>query len=298
MFAHQVIEDINKYCRIYSNDYPNDHNIFHHCNELIHNIKQAQHFHMGDINELEILFKRDAGKLLLQEHYIHKLPYPVMWFDFTLSDFTGYKPTNASLEMIHNTKEAVLVRDIGDNTWNVNMFTYVKEASVWSVSSINYHVTLSDILTTVKPIVVDGVYRSQEWIDTVVKEDNLNFKMLQCSLKLLNCKNITTERIMAQGELNKKRRKTGRQELFNYHVLNIILPSEKKGYRESVEPLSHNRVHLCRGHFKEYTKECPLFGRYVGLYWWQPCVRGRNKEGMIIKDYAITTKREENYAAN
>ncbi len=48
-----------------------------------------------------------------------------------------------------------------------------------------------------------------------------------------------------------------------------------------------NRIHLCRGHFKRYTKDKPLFGKYVGLWWWQPSVRGRNKEGIIYKDYEL-----------
>jgi len=41
---------------------------------------------------------------------------------------------------------------------------------------------------------------------------------------------------------------------------------------------------------KEYTQEHPLFGKLTGLYWWQPHVRGQNKEGIVMKDYAIKTK--------
>ena len=111
--------------------------------------------------------------------------------------------------------------------------------------------------------------------------------MLNVTLKLLNCKNIQSEIIKAPEALNKKRRKTGKQEIFNYHVLNVVVPGKKRGYSPATEPLSHNRLHLCRGHFKEYTTDHPLFGRYTGLYWWQPQVRGQNKYGMVIKDYNI-----------
>jgi len=34
-------------------------------------------------------------------------------------------------------------------------------------------------------------------------------------------------------------------------------------------------------------KKKPLLGKYVGLWWWQPCVRGRNKKGVIYKDYEL-----------
>ena len=47
------------------------------------------------------------------------------------------------------------------------------------------------------------------------------------------------------------------------------------------------RVHLCRGHFKEYTNENPLFGKHVGRFWWQPMVRGDKKRGVLNKDYDV-----------
>lgn len=109
-------------------------------------------------------------------------------------------------------------------------------------------------------------------------------------LKLINCKNISTEVIKAPEALNKKRRKNNKQEIFDYHVLNVVIPGKKGEYREQSEPLSHVRVHLCRGHFKEYTAEHPLFGKLTGLYWWQPHIRGQNKDGIVMKEYNVTTK--------
>ena len=123
-----------------------------------------------------------------------------------------------------------------------------------------------------------------------IDEDRGDLTTIYTTLKLLNCKNIQTEKIPAPEALNKKRRKAGKQELFDYHVLNVVVPSKKRGYHESTEPLSHNRVHLCRGHFKEYTVEHPLFGHYTGLFWWQPHVRGQNKDGIVMKDYNIHRK--------
>jgi hypothetical protein len=117
---------------------------------------------------------------------------------------------------------------------------------------------------------------------------------IEKTVRLLNCKNIQTEKIQPPAKLNKKRIRSGKQSIFDYHILNLVLPSNKKrGYQEQQVPLSHNRVHLCRGHFKEYTKEHPLFGRHTGLYWWEPSVRGQNRDGVVMKDYNIKAK---NYA--
>jgi len=74
----------------------------------------------------------------------------------------------------------------------------------------------------------------------------------------------------------------------------VRIPSSPKEYREKTIPLTHNRVHMCRGHFKEYTEDHRLFGKYTGLYWWQPYVRGQ-KEGIVIKDYEVKISNGSDY---
>ncbi len=102
----------------------------------------------------------------------------------------------------------------------------------------------------------------------------------------MNCKNIIAEKIFAPEKLNKKRIKHGKQELFDYHILNVLIPNYKHEYQEKREPLFHLRLHFCRGHFKHYTTEHPLFGKLTGMYWWQPHVRGK-AQGFVEKDYNI-----------
>jgi len=110
-----------------------------------------------------------------------------------------------------------------------------------------------------------------------------HLRILDYALRILSCRNILTEEILPDERANKRRRRKGKQELFSYHVLKIK-PVGKK--QESVpQDLWHNRIHLARGHFKTYTADAPLFGRITGRFWWQPQVRGRNKDGIIIKDY-------------
>jgi hypothetical protein len=111
------------------------------------------------------------------------------------------------------------------------------------------------------------------------------FSRLNTILLLLTCKNITTIEHKPDVALNKKRARKGKPPLFTYHTL-AIKPSVK---REGKEPqdLWHNRIHLCRGHFKTYTEDAPLLGRLTGRYWWQPHVRGKNKDGIVMKDYSV-----------
>jgi hypothetical protein len=111
--------------------------------------------------------------------------------------------------------------------------------------------------------------------------------VINIALMLLSCKNIGLEHHKPSVALNKKRRAKNKQPLFTYHTL-VLKPVGRK--QESIpKHLWNNRVHLQRGHFKTYTAEKPLFGRITGRFWWEPQVRGRNHEGIVMKDYQLST---------
>lgn len=46
-------------------------------------------------------------------------------------------------------------------------------------------------------------------------------------------------------------------------------------------------LHICRGHFKDYSQGKGLFGRAKGLYWWDQHMRGNESAGVVIKDYKV-----------
>lgn len=104
----------------------------------------------------------------------------------------------------------------------------------------------------------------------------------------LSCKNVSLTPVDPPAKLNKKRIKKGKQPLYRYHVLTVDLD---KGRKQSGVGRGANLgtmpVHLCRGHFKEYTDEKPLFGRITGRFWWQPCARGKAENGVVMKDYEL-----------
>lgn len=106
---------------------------------------------------------------------------------------------------------------------------------------------------------------------------------------LLNCKNVSADLVEADMRLQAARRKRGKLPIFSYRTITIQLGKEGRRMNISkLEPLEHNRIHLCRGHFKHYTEERPLMGRHIGLFWWVPQVRGQNKDGIIVKDYLVS----------
>lgn len=49
-------------------------------------------------------------------------------------------------------------------------------------------------------------------------------------------------------------------------------------------PIADKRLHLVRGHFKHYDN---LFGKYEGVFYWEPHYRGNEAVGKVDKDYEV-----------
>jgi hypothetical protein len=103
---------------------------------------------------------------------------------------------------------------------------------------------------------------------------------------ILNCSNIGRQYHRIPREVNLKRIKKNKKELISYYTL-YIKPSLCQKSTILGGDFIPRRLHLVRGHFKRYTPSAPLFGKFSGLYWWQPHVRGDLKEGIVVKDYAL-----------
>lgn len=93
-------------------------------------------------------------------------------------------------------------------------------------------------------------------------------------LAVLNCVNVKTETVEAPERLNKKRERNGKLPIYSYKTLVLRPPAARRadggGTHESP------RVHLRRGHIKR---------RKTGNFWWQPCVVGDPRRGVVMKDY-------------
>lgn len=107
-------------------------------------------------------------------------------------------------------------------------------------------------------------------------------------LNVLNCRNVQLAPLDPPERLNRARVKKGKRPLYRYHVLTVDLKRAQKATNSRDQAqFDMMPVHLCRGHFKEYTEDKPLFGRTTGRFWWQPYARGTAKNGVVIKDYDV-----------
>lgn len=145
----------------------------------------------------------------------------------------------------------------------------------------------------VKEYVEDEIHPIFKSLANDVFRDNILQKHIDIvlyALGLLNCKNITT--IERGGQPEGIKRSRHRKWVHRHYILKIHPMREvtKIEYdkRETEESESEDlSFHFCRGHFKIYTAEKPLFGKYVGTFWWDAHARGSIKKGIVTKDYNI-----------
>lgn len=93
-------------------------------------------------------------------------------------------------------------------------------------------------------------------------------------LAVLNCVNVITEDVPSPAALNKKRVANRKPPIYSYKVL-VLKAAVARNARLGGTHESP-RIHLRRGHIKR---------RKTGNFWWQPCVVGDRKRGVVMKDY-------------
>ncbi|NOQ51584.1 MAG: hypothetical protein GQ578_05140 [Desulfuromonadaceae bacterium] len=103
-----------------------------------------------------------------------------------------------------------------------------------------------------------------------------------CFLTALNCNNINAVENLPNEKIQKKRRKSGKMPLFSTWTLHLDLISKNSNSSNSLGHASSPRVHLRRGHPRQYKP-----GKWT---WVNSCVVGNKKAGIIHKDYDIAQK--------
>lgn len=188
----------------------------------------------------------------------------------------------------------ILVYDFG-NGLEINTFIYEKSKNLSQI--------LDKIILNTHDYLLGNAFadyysfRDKEEIEKTKKENTdeelklyLQAFILPALLvnALLHCKNIQTQ----HHEFPNRRpiahyKRIGKPYFEKYYTLQVK-PFYKYKNESSGEASGwSNAFHIYRGHFKTYTKEKPLFGKYTGVYWWESSVRGSKDVGIINKDYKV-----------
>lgn len=307
MYAHKAIDDLNWYCEKLKSrrDLTNHINIIQ--KEIIPWIISSQKFNMSDVDEVMEHFtkKYDKKEPFRNDLGGVRLPYHKIWLEY---DFKNEDISDCQSNTKHR---AILAREISNDVIQCIILAEIKlggSLSKWSFSPTSYHISIDKPLMETKYYQENGLTGKINWLTnigwssmgsnlsdddarTCLAEDTIDLCVLNMALMLLGCKNIEREEHKPSRALALSRNKKNKAPLFTYYTLKIK-PIGKQ--QESIpKDLWHNRIHLCRGHFKTYNESNPLFGHITGRFWWQPHVRGQNRDGVVMKDYEITTEPEE-----
>lgn len=109
---------------------------------------------------------------------------------------------------------------------------------------------------------------------------------------LLTCRHVKTiSTPMHVGYAkNKKKKASGGSPLKRIEFSTITISPDVVSYDNDTHTESTRSVakHIRRGHFKLYTKERPLFGKYSGLVWVPETVVGKDSEASKETDYSVS----------
>jgi len=248
--------------------------VVQHCNEvkLTRLIRNAHHFSIGDVDSFQSIFKNTlkgndysfSGSLGVNV----MMPYDII----TIS----YNTENLSYMS--------LVRRKSDTCIVIN--TFIKNESHFE--EIPVVITVDDIGSESALYYFNHRYPcigSKEEIEDAIIKSGMT-TMVNLFLMLINTKNVIQVEKTRNVRKSKKGKKKSHNPLFEYKTLMFSNTCKKTTVSESDSELNGlTRLHLCRGHFRTYTEDRPLFGHYVGRVWIQPHAKGNKKEGVIHKDY-------------
>ncbi len=125
----------------------------------------------------------------------------------------------------------------------------------------------------------------------LAKETNVLILLTQ---SLLLCKNVQIlKHPRAAGAEKRFRRKHGGHSPANYR--SVVIEPMKKVIRNAGRlkgPGVEKAMHMVRGHFRDYSRERPLFGKFAGRLFVQSHVRGNGKLGVKPPGYQVLSPKE------
>jgi hypothetical protein len=110
------------------------------------------------------------------------------------------------------------------------------------------------------------------------------------ALSLMHCRNVEIRTVEPDSGASRAHRRRHRHRLVRYQVLDIepmrrIL--DRAGATDPTAGGLRRALTICRGHFKTFSPDAPLFGKHTGQFWWAPHIRGNPDAGIVVNDYRV-----------
>jgi hypothetical protein len=301
MYEHEIIEECRSMNRLIKDqEIPDGALWLHNPYDMEKCLTRAERFHIGECQDLMSAFRK--GMRVFYDHgEILRLPYRSCWLDGR---------SEARMKGMVSLKFGILMQE--QNSPDFIQLTYWTKSAdtVWSPGLFVFMIAMGKPLREIEgkeqylPSGDDSIFDTNKNIAVCenIKRQALDLNTAEAiehhlsigrsimevayfTILALNCKNVQAEVVPPSVALNEKRRKKGKPGLLSYHVLKVTVPRSGGTHGASGEGGSV-RLHWQCGHFKKYGPP-GLFGKYVGLFWWQPNLRGDPAQGIVMKDYEV-----------
>jgi hypothetical protein len=107
------------------------------------------------------------------------------------------------------------------------------------------------------------------------------------TLGFLNCRNVIQHEWTPTRQMVRSAQRSKDRPPVTFRTIEVTSISASVVGRPKSDNHPGVAKHIQRGHFKRYTEDRPLFGRFVGQYWWEQHLRGQEDRGEVQKDYAV-----------
>lgn len=132
-----------------------------------------------------------------------------------------------------------------------------------------------------------------------IMQDNILYesKVALTAVAMMNARGVILEDATeADGVPTEKWIRRQKTKSIVYKVLNLTgVPRSEQRHQNTLhseDGLDGKKRHIVRGNFATYTPEKPHVSGYVGNMWRAAHMRGDDKHGVVVKDYALTAPQE------
>lgn len=240
--------------------------------DFVQLVRDAQKFYAGDVCVLPDPVDK------IREDW-HRLPYPICLFEFQdvdpkevkrpffiLAEELCYSDERVDCMRVHSFTVYAIPAYMGEDLYLHSGYVEINRVS-GTYNAIANVVTLKFLSGG------DGFKK-------LAGPEQLHDSMVACAdwlnsfLSVLNCSNVEIAEVSEPKFLNKKRLKKGKVPIYSYKTL--VLKTRQQRLENGIGTHDSPRIHLRRGHIKR---------RKTGNFWWEPCVVGDRKRGIVVKDY-------------
>jgi hypothetical protein len=213
-------------------------------------------------------------------------PFDHTWIEYAAPSHLFHE--GQWVEIPHRHDMAILVESYDGNA---NLFGLVGYRSRITVMPIYINMQRIDSIEHLTEQVV--LLHSHDELHNVFGDD-VDAHMLSMfgpaylALGWINCRGVELESARLPGWRAKKRARKGQPAGLDYRRIILDGRLTKSLERNKTAAQQGQRLHIVRGHIRNYTSERPAFGTYVGNMWINQHMRGDASLGQINHEYHVT----------